>query len=70
MPTAHGAGAEVVPGDYHFGEQWALDNTGQGFYCFPWFGGELCLYNGTPDADIDAPEAWAILKGSSASPWR
>ncbi len=66
MPTAHGGGGEVVPGDYHFTEQWALDNTGQGFFCFPWFGGEFCLYNGTPDADIDAPEAWSILTGSSA----
>ena len=57
----------MVPGDYHFGQQWALDNTGQGFLCFPWpFGGELCFYQGTPDADIDAPEAWSILQGSSA----
>ena len=39
------ATAQVVPGDYHFGQQWALDNTGQGFLCFPWpFGGELCFY--------------------------
>jgi subtilisin family serine protease/subtilase family serine protease len=66
MPTAHGEG-QVVPSDYHFGEQWALDNTGQSFYCFPWpFGGQICLYNATPDADIDAPEAWSILQGSSA----
>jgi subtilisin family serine protease len=65
-PIAHGEGV-VVPGDYYFDEQWALDNTGQAFYCIPWpFGGEICLYSGTPDADIDAPEAWAILKGSSA----
>jgi subtilisin family serine protease/subtilase family serine protease len=64
-PLAHGEGA-LVPGDYYFDEQWALDNTGQAFYCLPWpFGGELCFYAGTPDADIDAPEAWDILKGSS-----
>jgi subtilisin family serine protease len=65
--TAHGGDGEAVPGDFHFDEQWALDNTGQGFYCFPWpFGGELCLMQGTPDADIDAPEAWSILSGSPA----
>jgi thermitase len=62
-PLAHGEDA-FVPGDYYFDEQWALDNTGQAFGCIPWsFGGELCLYAGTPD--IDAPEAWDILKGSS-----
>jgi len=66
MPIAHGEGA-VVPGDYYFDEQWALDNTGQSFHCIPWpFGGELCLNAGTPDADIDAPEAWDILKGNSS----
>ena len=65
-PTAHEGRPEVVPGDYHFGEQWALDNTGQSFYCIPWINGELCFYSGTPDADIDAPEAWAITKGNSS----
>ena len=30
----HG-GPEVVPGDFHFKDQWALHNTGQQFYCFP-----------------------------------
>ena len=58
---------QVVPGDFHFKEQWALHNTGQQFYCIPFpFGGQLCLYGGTSDADIDAPEAWAISRGSSA----
>ena len=66
MPSAHPAGSEVVPGDHYFDEQWGFDNTGQSFYCIPWISGELCLYRGTPDADIDAPEAWAISKGSSA----
>src|SRR4029079_17024522 len=28
--------------------------------------GDLCLYGGTADADIDAPEAWAISTGSPA----
>ena len=57
---------QVVPGDFYFGEQWALHNTGQQFYCIPWLEGQLCFYVGTPDADIDAPEAWAISTGSSA----
>jgi subtilisin family serine protease/subtilase family serine protease len=66
MPLTHDAGSPVVPGDHYFDEQWALHNTGQSFYCIPWpFGGELCFYTGTPDADIDAPEAWAIFKGNS-----
>lgn len=43
------------PNDEHFGTQWSLDNTGQ-----------IILNNisGTPDADIDAPEAWDIERGS------
>jgi subtilase family serine protease len=64
--TAHAESSEVVPGDYYFDEQWGLHNTGQPFYCIPWGSDELCFYSGTPDADIDAPEAWAILRGSSA----
>lgn len=64
MPLAHTSGTEVVPGDFYFDEQWGLHNTGQQFYCIPWITGELCLYGGTPDADVDAPEAWAISTGS------
>lgn len=64
-PLAHGDGTEVVPGDFYFHEQWALDNTGQGFYCVPFLSTELCLASGTPDADIDAPEAWALFEGNS-----
>ena len=41
----------VIPNDTSFGVQWALHNTGQG--------------GGTPDADIDAPEAWDLVTGSS-----
>lgn len=63
-PLSHDAGSEVVPGDYYFDEEWGLHNTSQQFQCYPWFGGELCSYVGTPDADIDAPEAWAISMGS------
>jgi subtilisin family serine protease len=40
-----------IPNDSYFDEQWALHNTGQ--------------RGGTPDADIDAPEAWDIEQGSS-----
>jgi parallel beta-helix repeat protein len=40
-----------IPNDPYFDMQWALHNTGQ--------------TGGTPDADIDAPEAWDIEQGSS-----
>jgi thermitase len=64
-PVNHAPGSDVVPGDFEFKQQWALHNTGQQFYCFPWINGEeLCFYVGTPDADIDAPEAWAISTGT------
>ena len=36
----------TTPNDQHFPDQWAFNNTGQ--------------TGGTPDADIDAPEAWDI----------
>ncbi len=36
----------VTPNDTRFSEQWSLNNTGQ--------------TGGTPDADIDAPEAWNL----------
>ena len=38
------------PNDTSFPMQWGLHNTGQS--------------NGTPDADIDAPEAWDVFTGS------
>jgi len=49
----------------YFEEQWALNNTGQTHTvvvdgAYPW------PENGTPDADIDAPEAWAMTKGNPA----
>lgn len=43
--------ALAVPNDPRFGELWGLHNTGQA--------------GGTPDADIDGPEAWDITTGSS-----
>ena len=64
--TSHASGSAVVAGDFYFREQWALHNTGQEFYCIDLFGDGTtwCLYFGTPDADIDAPEAWALSMGS------
>ena len=41
---------DSTPNDPGYPEQWSLHNTGQG--------------SGTPDADIDAPEAWNITTGS------
>ncbi len=41
----------VIPNDTRFNELWGMHNTGQ--------------TGGTPDADIDAPEAWNINTGSS-----
>jgi thermitase len=63
-PLNH-SGGEVLPGDYYFDEQWALNNTGQMFYCIPFLDTELCFYIGTNDADIDYPEALAVSSGSS-----
>src|SRR5262249_26072752 len=41
----------LTPNDTRFGEMWGLHNVGQS--------------GGTPDADIDAPEAWNHTTGSS-----
>src|SRR5262245_51056116 len=67
QPGNHTPGSEIVPGDHFFREQWALNNTGQGFYCLDWLGPDFCFYNGIPDADIDAPEAWAIGTGTGVT---
>jgi subtilisin family serine protease len=48
----HVVSAFVVPNDPSFGSLWGLNNTGQ--------------TGGTPDDDIDAPEAWDLEKGSSS----
>ncbi|MHC1776577.1 MAG: S8 family serine peptidase [Lentimicrobium sp.] len=45
------AGLNYVPNDPRYAEQWHYHNTGQ--------------QSGTPDADIDLPEAWDIIRGSS-----
>ena len=46
--------APALPDDPDFGELWGLHNTGQ----------SVSGVAGTPDADIDAPEAWEITAGS------
>ena len=46
------AHALIIPNDPDFSKQWGLDNIGQ--------------TGGTPDADIDAPEAWDIQTGKSS----
>jgi subtilisin family serine protease len=48
-------GISIYPNDPDFVKQWYLHNTGQNIP----ISGE-----GTPDADIDAPEAWDIETGS------
>jgi len=47
--------ASAVPKDARFGEQWGLHNTGQ----------DINGSAGKAGADINAPEAWDILQGSS-----
>jgi len=42
----------LTPNDPSFGSLWALHNTGQ--------------LGGTPDADIDAPDAWNLTTGSNS----
>lgn len=44
--------AELTPDDTSYSQLWALNNTGQ--------------TSGTPDADIDAPEAWDLSTGSNS----
>ncbi|MBN2019684.1 MAG: S8 family serine peptidase [Sedimentisphaerales bacterium] len=50
----------LTPDDPYYAVQWALDNTGQPY---PVSGG--ATDSGTPDADIDAPDAWNIYTGGS-----
>ena len=35
--------------------------------CIPFLDDELCLYLAKPDADIDAPEAWALSTGTNVA---
>src|SRR4029453_16780185 len=72
-PLSHPADSEIVPNDHWFYEEYGLNNTGQLFQCvtyilpppFPPDPITSCGYIGTPDADIDAPEAWAISTGDA-----
>ena len=50
-----------IPNDPRFSELWGLNNTGQ-FVVPP----GAPPTGGTPDADIDAPEAWNLATGSRA----
>ena len=45
-----------TPNDSGFPRQWSLNNTGQ----------DLGGVTGTPDADVDAPEAWDLTTGSKS----
>ncbi|WP_308635780.1 S8 family serine peptidase [Paenibacillus silvisoli] len=49
--------AAVTPNDPLFPEQWGLHNTGQDL-------NEGSVPGGTPDIDMDLPEAWEITTGS------
>jgi subtilisin family serine protease len=44
--------AQSFPNDFSFNQLWGLHNTGQ--------------TGGTPDADVDAPEAWSLSTGSQS----
>ena len=46
--------SSLTPNDGYFNRTWGLHNTGQQILGAP----------GTPDADIDAPEAWDVTTGS------
>src|SRR6266508_2886436 len=47
--------ADAAPNDPFYSRLWGLNNTGQPVNGFP----------GTPDADIDAEEAWSVTTGSA-----
>ncbi len=49
----HKVSLREIPDDPYFSQQWNLNNTGQN--------------GGTPDADIDAPEAWNISTGGTTA---
>ncbi len=48
---------DALPNDTRFGELWGLHNTGQTVGWLP----------GTPDADVDAPEAWDVTTGAGVT---
>jgi subtilisin family serine protease len=55
---------ETVPNDPSFDQQWGLDNTGQSHLLYPWGSTAPSKSRGTADADIDAPAAWNVQKGT------
>ena len=55
-PNFIAAPVATTPNDPSFGQLWGLHNTGQA----------VNGVAGTPDADIDAPEAWDVTQGSTA----
>ena len=55
-PNFIAAPVATTPSDPSFGQLWGLHNTGQA----------VNGVAGTPDADIDAPEAWDVTQGSTA----
>ncbi len=50
--------ADFTPNDTFLSNMWGLNNTGQVYAT-----SGPTSFSGTPDADIDAPEAWDINKG-------
>jgi len=52
-PSNKGYSTDMIPNDPSFGQQWALNNTGQ--------------TGGVVDADIDAVEAWDLSYGGPAA---
>jgi len=59
VPNAIYDYASTVPNDPKFPQQWGLNNTGQAL--------GPAVPGGTPDADIDAPEAWDTTVGSPSN---
>ncbi len=55
----------VIAGREYFSEQWGLDNAGQQHTSTDALGNPVQV-SGTPDADVDAPEAWDITQGMPA----
>ena len=53
---------DLTPDDPYFGVQWALHNTGQTYPV-----SRQVSDAGTPDSDVDAPEAWDVLAPSGES---
>lgn len=63
-------GPTPAGGANYFAEQWYLDNTGQNhtFVNQTIFGAFLDVTSGTPNADINAPQAWDLRRGQVGDP--